>query len=100
MWFLSGTVSVTGSACAEVLLALCAWIYQLSSRWFWLIAWGAVTLFSLFMQYFYSQLIVPLFNKQTPLPEGELRTAIEAFAERVGFRLDNIFVIDFFNRFY
>ena len=46
------------------------------------------------MQYFYSQLIVPLFNKQTPLPEGELRTAIEAFAERVGFRLDNIFVID------
>lgn len=75
-------------------LALCAWIYQLSPRWFWLIAWGAVTLFSLFMQYFYSQLIVPLFNKQTPLPEGELRTAIEAFAERVGFRLDNIFVID------
>ena len=75
-------------------LALCAWIYQLTPRWFWLIAWGAVTLFSLFMQYFYSQLIVPLFNKQTPLPEGELRDAIEAFAARVGFRLDNIYVID------
>ena len=75
-------------------LALCVWIYTLTPRWFWLIAWGAVTLFSLFMQYFYSQLIVPLFNKQTPLPEGELRDAIEAFADRVGFRLDNIFVID------
>ena len=75
-------------------LALCVWIYTLAPRWFWLIAWGAVTLFSLFMQYFYSQLIVPLFNKQTPLPEGELREAIEAFAARVGFRLDNIFVID------
>ena len=75
-------------------LALCAWIYTLTPRWFWLIAWGAVTLFSLFMQYFYSQLIVPLFNKQTPLPEGELRAAIEAFAARVGFKLDNIFVID------
>ena len=75
-------------------LALCAWIYTLTPRWFWLIAWGAVTLFSLFMQYFYSQLIVPLFNKQTPLPEGELRTAIEAFADQVGFKLDNIFVID------
>ena len=75
-------------------LALCAWIYTLSPRWFWLIAWGAVTLFSLFMQYFYSQLIVPLFNKQTPLPEGELRTAIEAFAARVDFQLDNIYVID------
>ena len=75
-------------------LVLCVWIYTLTPRWFWLIAWGAVTLFSLFMQYFYSQLIVPLFNKQTPLPEGELRDAIEAFADRVGFRLDNIFVID------
>ena len=75
-------------------LALCAWIYTLTPRWFWLLAWGAVSLFSLFMQYFYSQLIVPLFNKQTPLPEGELRTAIEAFAARVDFRLDNIFVID------
>ena len=75
-------------------LALCAWIYTLAPRWFWLIAWGAVTLFSLFMQYFYSQLIVPLFNKQTPLPEGELRDAIESFAARVDFRLDNIYVID------
>ncbi len=75
-------------------LALCAWIYTLTPRWFWLLAWGAVSLFSLFMQYFYSQLIVPLFNKQTPLPEGELRTAIEQFAARVDFKLDNIFVID------
>ena len=75
-------------------LALCVWIYTLTPRWFWLIAWGAVTLFSLFMQYFYSQLIVPLFNKQTPLPEGELRTAIEDFAARVGFKIDNIYVID------
>ncbi len=76
------------------ILALCVWIYTLAPRWFWLIAWGAVTLFSLFMQYFYSQLIVPLFNKQTPLPEGELRSAIEVFAARVGFQLDDIFVID------
>lgn len=75
-------------------LAFCAWIYQMAPRWFWLIAWGAVTLFSLFMQYFYSQLVVPLFNKQTPLPEGELRDAIEAFAAQVDFRLDNIYVID------
>ena len=76
------------------ILALCAWIYTLAPRGFWLIAWGAVTLFSLFMQYFYSQLIVPLFNKQTPLPEGELRTAIETFAARVDFKIDDIFVID------
>lgn len=77
-----------------IVLALCAWFYTLMPDRFWLFAWGAVTLFSLFMQYFYSQLIVPLFNKQTPLPEGELRTAIESFAQRAGFRIDNIYVID------
>jgi len=42
----------------------------------------------------YSSLIVPLFNKQTPLPDGELRTAIESFTARAGFRLSQIFLID------
>jgi STE24 endopeptidase len=37
---------------------------------------------------------VPLFNKQTPLETGELRTEIEKFAKKVQFKLDNIFVID------
>ncbi|MBV1887951.1 MAG: M48 family metallopeptidase, partial [Urechidicola sp.] len=48
----------------------------------------------LFMNLFYSTLIVPLFNKQTLLKEGELKKAIEQFAKKVGFKLDNIFVID------
>ena len=43
---------------------------------------------------FYSSLIVPLFNKQTPLEQGELRSWIQNFASRVWFTLDNIFVID------
>jgi len=76
------------------LLALITWIYQLTGQWFWLLAWGVVTLFSLFMTMFYSNLIVPLFNKQTPLEEGELREDIESFASRVGFKLDNIYVMD------
>ncbi len=76
------------------LLALVIWIYQSTGQWFWLVAWGAITLFSIFMTMFYSNLIVPLFNKQKPLEEGELRTAIEAFAAKVGFKLKDIFVID------
>jgi STE24 endopeptidase len=43
---------------------------------------------------FYSNLIVPLFNKQTPLEEGELRNDITAFSDKAGFKLKNIFVID------
>lgn len=76
------------------LLALAVWIYELTPQYFWLLAWGVLTLVTLFFQYFYSVLLVPLFNKQTPLPDGELRDAIEAFAEKVNFRLKNIYVID------
>ena len=77
-----------------VLLALVVWFYTWAGAYFWLYAWGAVTLFSVFMAMFYSQLIVPLFNKQTPLQEGSLRDKIQAFAGKVGFKLDNIYVID------
>ena len=76
------------------ILVLIIWIYTLTPTYFWLWAWLVVTGFSLFMTMFYSQIIVPLFNKQTPLGEGELRTEIEKFALKSGFKLDNIFVID------
>lgn len=76
------------------LLALVIFIYQKTQNMFWIYAWLVVAVFSIFMSMFYSNLIVPLFNKQTPLEEGELRNAIENFAQKVGFKLDNIFVID------
>jgi len=76
------------------LLSLIVWIYTFVGPSFWIWAWGIMTLFTLFFMMFYSSLIVPLFNKQTPLEDGELKTAIEAFAQKVGFKLDNIYVID------
>jgi len=76
------------------LMALIIYIYQLTTTNFWMYTWVVITLFSIFMVLFYSNLIVPLFNKQTPLPEGELKSAIETFSAKVGFRLDNIYVID------
>ncbi len=69
-------------------------IYHAAGSWFWLLTWGVMALFSIFMAMFYSSLIVPLFNKQTPLEEGELKDAIQSFAATTGFKLDNIFVID------
>lgn len=76
------------------LLALVVWIYGLTHEWFWLLAWGVMALVMLVIQYFYSVLLVPLFNKQTPLEPGELRDAIEAFVSKVDFKLKNIYVID------
>lgn len=76
------------------LLALIVWIYTVSGQWFWLICWGVIGIFSVLMNMFYSSLIVPLFNKQSLLSEGELRNEIEIFAKRTGFNLHNIYVID------
>src|SRR5690554_6279814 len=53
-----------------------------------------MTVFTVVMNMFYAKLIVPLFNKQTPLEEGDLRNKISSYAETVGFKLDKIFVID------
>lgn len=76
------------------ILALLIWFYHFSGDNFWIYAWIVITVFSIFMNMFYSRLIVPLFNKQTPLENGSLRSKIEAYAEKVGFTLDNIFIID------
>lgn len=76
------------------LLALVVWIYGATGQWFWLIAWGVISFFTVFMTLFYSNIIVPLFNKQTPLEPGDLRDAIEAFALKTDFSLRNIYVID------
>ena len=76
------------------LLALLIYLVQEIGPTFWI--WFALVaaVFILFMNMFYTSLILPLFNKLTPLPEGELKSAIQQFASRVNFPLDNIFVID------
>ena len=76
------------------ILALIIWFYQKTGVNFWVYAWVLVAVFSLFMNLFYVKLIVPIFNKQTPLEDGELKFEIEKYAQKVGFKLDNIFVID------
>ena len=76
------------------ILALIIWFFEWAGNSFWIYAWGLVTIFTLFMNLFYSRLIVPLFNKQTLLTEGSLKNKIEAYAKTVGFELQNIFVID------
>ncbi len=86
-WLISGLIG-------GGLLAIIILIYQKTQNMFWIYAWILISAFSIFMTMFYSNLIVPLFNKQTPLEEGELRNAIQKFSDKVGFKLDNIFVIN------
>lgn len=76
------------------ILSALIWFYGNYGTYAWLYAWGVVTAFSLFMTLFYSNIIVPLFNKQTPLEGGTLRDSIENFSKKAGFDLKNIYVID------
>jgi len=85
-----GMMAVVGGG----LLALIIWFFEWAGSNFWIYAWVLVAVFTLFMNLFYSKLIVPLFNKLTPLEAGGLKTKIENYAENVGFELQNIFVID------
>lgn len=76
------------------LMSLVTWIYLKTENLFWIYTWAVITVFSLCINVFYSSLIVPLFNKQSPLEDGPLKTKLENFASQVGFKLDKIFVID------
>ena len=76
------------------LLAIVVNLYQSLGRDFWWIAWLLIAAVMLFATLFYTSWILPLFNKLRPLPEGELRSAIEKYCNGVGFRLQNLFVMD------
>ncbi|MDY0198687.1 MAG: M48 family metallopeptidase, partial [Tenuifilaceae bacterium] len=76
------------------LIALITLVFQASGQWFWLIALTIMLLFSLLASALYSRVIVPLFNKQTPLTSGELYDDIKELAQKVGFPVNKIFVID------
>ncbi len=77
-----------------VLLYAVAWIYQELQSQFWIIAWLLFAVFSLFMFVFGTRIFLPMFNKLKPLPEGELRTAVEDYCQKQGFPLSKLYEMD------
>ena len=76
------------------ILMFVIWFYLHTGIWFVLYVFILIISVSLFFTFFYSNLIVPLFNKQIPLEDGELRNAIEIFCKNAGFKLKNVYTID------
>ena len=76
------------------LLFLAMFVLDLFEKGYWLYLWIGLSAFVVFLNMFYAQLIVPIFNKLTPLDNGLLREKIEKYADKVGYSLKNIFVID------
>lgn len=82
-------VAIGGPLLAGILL-----LFQALGSQAWLYAWAGITIFSLLLQFIAPTWIMPLFNKFSPLAEGELKEQIMAYAKEVGFSLHNVFVID------
>ena len=75
-------------------LAGAMYIVSVLQTGFWLWLWGALALLMLLINMFYADLIVPIFNKLKPLENGSLREKIETYAQKVGYSLKNIYIID------
>jgi STE24 endopeptidase len=83
-----------GAVIGGGIYALLAYLFQLLGSYFWIAGWVVVSGFSLFIATFYTAVLLPIFNKLTPLENGELRSNIEAYSSRVSFPLTNIMVMD------
>ncbi|MBT6223869.1 M48 family metallopeptidase [Flavobacteriaceae bacterium] len=76
------------------LLFLALYLYDSLNDGFWLYLWIGLSLLMVLINMFYADLIVPIFNKLTPLENGDLRKKIENYSKEVGYLLKNIYVID------
>ena len=76
------------------LLAASLYLVSILVNGFWLWLWIGLAILMLFINMFYADIIVPIFNKLTPLERGSLREKIEAYSKKVGYSLKNIYIID------
>jgi STE24 endopeptidase len=76
------------------LLYLFFWVTEAFGQDFWWIFWLIVLIISLLSNIFYTSWIMPLFNKLSPLADGELKEAVSEYARKVRFPLAKIMVID------
>jgi STE24 endopeptidase len=77
-----------------IVLSAVLWFFEKAGPLAWLYCWGAVTLFQLFMMFIAPVLIMPLFNKFTPIEDGELKGAIENYSRKQDFKMKGVFTMD------
>jgi STE24 endopeptidase len=78
----------------SLLLFPSIYLFETLESGFWIWLWIGVSALMIFINMFYADLIVPIFNKLTPLENGDLRKKIEEYSSKVGYLLKNVYVID------
>ncbi len=86
-WGLAGLIG-------GIVFAAIIWFFTIAGSSAWLLCWGAVTAFQLFILFIAPVTIMPLFNKFTPVEEGELKSRIEDYARSRNFKIKGVFTMD------
>lgn len=87
-------VAVIGSLLGLPILALVLWLMQAGGDQWWIFAWASLSLYQLFVMWIAPNLIMPLFNKFTPLQDPALEARVSVLMQRAGFTANGFFVMD------
>jgi STE24 endopeptidase len=77
-----------------VIFSVIVWLFSSIEHYAWLYAFAAITSFELFVTFIYPIVVMPLFNKYTPLEDGELKNSVEEYAKKENFKMKGLFKMD------
>jgi STE24 endopeptidase len=77
-----------------IIFSIIVWLFSSIMHYAWLYAFGAITAFEIFIIFIYPIVVMPLFNKYTPLEDGELKKSVEEYAEKENFKMKGLFKMD------
>jgi STE24 endopeptidase len=86
--------SLLGAVLGLPLLWLVLYLMQSGGSWWWMIAWGVLVVYQLFVMWLAPSVIMPLFNKFQPLEDASLKDRVVALMQRTGFQAEGFFVMD------
>jgi STE24 endopeptidase len=86
--------SLVGLALGVPLLVAVLWLMGKAGAWWWLYVWLLWVAYSVLLMMIYPALILPLFNKFTPITEGELAARVARLLERCGFKSSGLYLMD------
>lgn len=86
--------TLLGVAIGAPVIAAVLWLMGAMGQYWWLYVWLFWSGFNLLIMFVYPTWIAPLFNKFSPLEDGEMKSRIEALLTRCGFRSSGLFVMD------
>src|SRR4030095_3874979 len=76
------------------LVGVILWLIDALGPSWWIYAWMVTVIFGVFVTFIAPTVIMPLFNKFSPLQDAEIRERVQKLAERCGFRVKGLLVMD------